>query len=165
MVHPPAEVLSPGARIQKGGHEGKPQRNGLQLVAAHKTATRVMLGLILHDTRHHRAPEHVHRIPERRIDRACGMPHVVAPHLPGGIGQPVAEHLRSRQQQQAWRLDGIAGQAHDSSLLALLAPLGITIQDGIDLALPVMLDAGHLRLGTQIEQSRILSRRNFRGQR
>ena len=68
------------------------------------------------------------------------MPHIIAPDLARGIGEPVGEHRRGRIEQQARAFERIAGDRDHARFLALHLAVGIHINDAVDLTGSVVLD-------------------------
>ena len=145
--------------------EGRPEGDRLHVVAADEAAVGVEPRLVRDDTGHRLAAPHLHRLVELAPHRAGGVAHVVAPHLPGGVREPVRVLGRPREQQQAGRLDRVAGHADDGGALAAQRPVAVHVEHAGRPPRGVVLDLRDVAVGTQVEVARLLGLRQLGDQR
>ena len=160
-IHGRGELPAPGTGVEEGGHEGQPEREGLQLVAADEAARGVVMRLVLHDPRHRRPAPHPHGPVEDPVDRTGDVTHVVASDLSRGVRQPVREHRGGRVQKEPRALDGVARDADDAGGLTLLDTIRVEVDHSGDLAVGTVLDPRHMAALAHLKVAGLFARGDF----
>ena len=132
------------------GPSDRERADRLDREAAGEATRLVGLVEVLRGNLRRRALVHAQELREARRDLRSALHHHVAPHLVGVVAEPVSKASGGRVEQQARRLDRIAGDADGSRPLEPLASIVHVADAAHASARLVELDLNGHRVGTDL---------------